>query len=139
MAAQLKALSGAIGYVELPVAVESALSIAAVGNARGGFVRPDTGSIRAAAAGTDVASPPRTLLNSSDAAAYPLASFAYALAYEDARDPIKGNALTNFLSWAIHDGQKLLPALHYAALPESAVTKAEGFLKAFHSGSTRRF
>lgn len=138
-AAQLKALPGAIGYLELPVAVESALSIAAVGNARGHFVRPDAGSIRAAAVGTDVANPPRTLSSSSDDAAYPLASYAYVLAYEDARDPIKSEALANFLSWAIHDGQKLLPALHYATLPEGAIAKAEGLLKAFHSGSTRRF
>ena len=70
---------------------------------------------------------------------YPLASFAYVLAYEETRDAIKGEAVAAFLSWAIHDGQKLLPTLHYAALPESVVANAERLLKAFHSGATRRF
>ena len=139
MAAQLKASPGSIGYLELPFAVENALSIAALGNARGHFVRPDAGSIGAAAAGIDVANPPRTLLNSSDDAAYPLASFAYALVDANGQDAIKGEAVATFLTWAIHDGQKLLPALHYAALPEPVVAKAEALVAAFHSGTTQRF
>jgi phosphate transport system substrate-binding protein len=139
MAAQLKASPGSIGYLELPSTVENALSIAAIENARGRFVRPDAGSIARAAAGVDVANAPRTLLDSSDDAAYPLTSFAYALTYVDARDAIKREALVTFLSWVIHDGQKLLPTLHYAALPERVVAKAEGLLEALHSGTTRRF
>jgi phosphate transport system substrate-binding protein len=79
----------------------------------------------------------RTLTNSSSVGAYPIASFAYALAYEDTPDAVKGEAVAAFLWWAIHDGQKILSALHYAPLPEGVVTKAEGLLKAFHSGGKR--
>jgi phosphate transport system substrate-binding protein len=54
--------------------------------------------------------------------------------YEDMPDAKKGKALADFLWWAIHDGQKIGPGLHFAQLPAEVVAKAEGKLKLLKSG-----
>jgi len=49
------------------------------------------------------------------------------LVYQDQSDKEKekGERLVDLLWWAIHDGQKFAPELHYAPLPQSVVEKAE--------------
>src|SRR5437588_372136 len=42
--------------------------------------------------------------------AYPISSFTYILVYKDQPDPAKGQALLQFLWWAVHDGEKAASA-----------------------------
>ena len=44
-------------------------------------------------------------------------------------DPVKGKAIAQFIWWAIHDGQKFGPPLHYATLPAEVVKMEEATLK----------
>jgi phosphate transport system substrate-binding protein len=53
--------------------------------------------------------------------------------YQDQSEPTKGKALAQFLWWAVHEGQALGPALHYAALPAPVVAKVEAKLRALHN------
>jgi phosphate transport system substrate-binding protein len=44
-------------------------------------------------------------------------------------DQAKAKALTDFIAWAITDGQKLAPNLHYVPLPAEVVKHNQDTLK----------
>jgi phosphate transport system substrate-binding protein len=52
------------------------------------------------------------------------------LASKDVTDGAKATALTRFLWWALHDGQKFASDLGYAPMPAEMITKAEAKVKA---------
>ncbi len=129
---QVKQTPGSIAYVELAYALENKLPVASLKNRAGKFVDPTLEGITAAAEGASTKIPEdlrMPLVDAEGNTAYPIAAFTYALVYEDNADPSRGTALSSFLWWAIHDGQKLGPGLHYAALPPAVVAKAEAKLK----------
>jgi phosphate transport system substrate-binding protein len=122
---------GAIGYVELAYANQNKLSMAALQNKDGTFVKPSLESTSAAAAGVDM--PADYKVSITDARgkdAYPMAAFTYLLVHKDQKDGAKGQALVDFLWWAIHDGQSRAMPLDYAPLPGPVVKLVEGTLKA---------
>jgi phosphate transport system substrate-binding protein len=117
---------GAIGYVELAYAKQNALSMATLQNRAGAWVRPSLESTTAAAAGVELPADYRvSMTNAEGSAAWPIASFTYLLVRKDQKDAAKGEALVQFLWWAIHDGQKAAAPLDYAPLPRSVVQKVE--------------
>ena len=121
---------GSIGYVELAYATQNKLPMAAMKNAAGKSIAPSIESTSAAAAGVAMPDDYRvSITNAAGDAAYPISGFTWLLVYKDQPDPRKGVALADFLWWAIHDGQKLAPALDYAPLPEAVVKKIEATLK----------
>ncbi len=72
----------------------------------------------AAAAGVAIPADYRvSVTNAAGKDAYPIASFTYLLVHRDAKDKAKGEAIVNFLWWAIHDGQATAAPLDYAPLP----------------------
>jgi phosphate transport system substrate-binding protein len=134
---RVKDSPGAIGYVDLADAMQNKLSMAAVKNPAGKFVKPEISAISAAASGVEMPDTLTTsIIDAPGEAAYPISSFTYILVYEDMPDAARGKVLTNFLWWAIHDGQKLSEPLNYAPLPEAVVKKVEARLKTLHSGAT---
>jgi len=52
-------------------------------------------------------------------------------------DAAKAKKLTDFLRWAIHDGQQLAPALDYAPLPANVVKALDKRLSAKGSLAVR--
>jgi phosphate transport system substrate-binding protein len=126
----VKQTPGAIGYVELAYANQNKLPVAELQNREGAWVKPTLESTSAAAAG--VTMPPDfrvSITNAAGKEAWPIASFTYLLVHKDQQDAKKGEALIRFLWWAIHDGQKLAPALDYAPLPKGVVEMVEKTLK----------
>jgi phosphate transport system substrate-binding protein len=122
----VKGTPGSIGYVELAYARQNQLAMAALANAAGNFVTPSLESTSAAAEGVEMPDDFRvSITNTKGKNAYPISSFTYLLVYRDQPDAQKGRALTEFLWWAVHDGQKLAGPLDYAPLPPSVVTKVE--------------
>jgi phosphate transport system substrate-binding protein len=131
VAGVIKTTPGTIGYVELAYAKQTALPYAQVQNAAGKFVTASPDSVSAAAAGVADKIPDDfriSIVNAPGDGAYPISSFTYLLVYQDATDAAKGKALAQFLWWALHDGQKLGPALDYAPLPDAIVKKEEAKL-----------
>ncbi|PYP80661.1 MAG: phosphate ABC transporter substrate-binding protein PstS [Gemmatimonadetes bacterium] len=127
VAGQVKQTPGAIGYVELAYATQNKLTTAAVKNAEGEFVAPSIESITAAAAGAAAKLPPNTdyrvsIVNAPGKGVYPISSFTWIIAYTKQQDPAKGKKLTDFLKWAMTDGQGFSASLDYAPLPESMRT-----------------
>ncbi len=128
---QVSSTPGAVGYVELVYAAQNKLSYASMKNAAGKFVLPTLESVTAAGASALAKMPDDlrvSIVNAEGEAAYPIAGFTYMLLFKEQKDAVKGRALTEFLSWSIHDGQKLAQALDYAPLPNEIVKKADAKL-----------
>jgi phosphate transport system substrate-binding protein len=124
---QVKQTPGAIGYTELAYATQNKLTTAAMKNANGEFVAPSIESVTAAAAGAVAKLPPNTdyrvsIVNAPGKGVYPISSFTWIIAYGKQPDSAKGQKLTDFLRWALTDGQSLEAALDYAPLPEAMRT-----------------
>jgi len=127
VAGQVKQTPGAIGYVELAYATQNKMAMAWVKNANGEFVSPSIASVTAAAAGAAAKLPATTdyrvsIVNAPGAGVYPISSFTWIIAYTKQADPAKGKKLTDFLRWALNEGQGMESALDYAPLPESMRT-----------------
>jgi phosphate transport system substrate-binding protein len=61
-------------------------------------------------------------VNAAGKGAYPISSFTWILAYAKQADPAKAKTLTDFLRWALGEGQGMVAALDYAPLPEAMRT-----------------
>ena len=57
------------------------------------------------------------------------------IVYKQQDDPATGQALANLLWWMIHDGLQFAEPLHYAALPDTMVTRSEAQIRAMTCGS----
>jgi len=126
----VKQNAGTIGYVELAYANQNALSAAAIKNREGAFVAPTIESTSQAAAHLKMPEDFRvSVTDATGKGAYPIAGFTYLLVHRDQKDKAKGEALLNFLWWAVHDGQKLAAPLDYSPLPAPVVQKVEAALK----------
>ena len=124
---QVKQTPGAIGYTELAYATQNKLAMASIRNAEGEFVAPTTESITAAAAGAASKLPPDTdyrvsIVNAPGKGVYPISSFTWIIAYSKQADAERGKKLTDFLRWALGEGQGMVAALDYAPLPDAMRT-----------------
>jgi len=137
VAGQVKSTPGTIGYVELAYAKQTKLAYASLKNRAGKVVEPSMEAITAAAAGFAADMPADFRLSITDApgdAAYSISSYSYILVYEETSGLTKARALAQFLWWAVHDGQKLAPALDYAPLPADVVVRVEAALRTLRAG-----
>lgn len=121
--AQVKQLTGAIGYVELVYALSNRLRVARVRNAAGTWVDPNLASVTAAAAGLQLG--PDTdfrvsLSNSPGSDAWPISSYTWLLIRTDNPDPAKARAIRDFLTWILTpEAQRIAAELGYAPLPDN--------------------
>jgi phosphate transport system substrate-binding protein len=131
VAASVRQIAGAMGYVELIYAVQNKIAYGSVKNSAGVFVKASLESVTAAAA-----SAPKmpadfrvSITNAPGKDAYPISSFTWLLIPQTSKDPAKGKILADFLNWMITDGQKMTTALDYAPLPENVVAKVKETIK----------
>lgn len=129
---------GAIGYVDVIYAVSEGLGIGAVKNTAGNFALPTLQTILYAAANATGTPNPNDLrlhiVNAQGAQSYPIATYTYLLVYKDmsvqpSMTEAKARTLAKFLWWAVHDGQKMSPALIYVPLPSNVVAADEELLR----------
>jgi phosphate transport system substrate-binding protein len=139
----IKGSPNTIGYVDLNYALTTGIPYALINNSAGKFIVPSLDSTQEAVINAPAAkSLPAgdhswtkvSLLNSPGSNAYPMASFTYLLLPKDLStyptlDQRKTKALVDFISWAITDGQKLAPNLHYVPLPAVVVKHNQDTLK----------
>jgi phosphate transport system substrate-binding protein len=130
VAGLIKQTPGALGYVELSYAKQNDLTYALMKNSSGNYIEPTLESTSKAADGITIAPDFRvSIVNSPNADAYPIASFTWLLIYKDMEDHAKGEAIVNFIKWAITDGQKYAESLDYAPLPANVVEMIQEKLK----------
>jgi len=134
---QVKQTPNSIGYVELTFAKANTLPVALIRNKGGEFVEASIDTVKAAAAGSIAKMPDDLRMQITDTegtGVYPIASYTYILVYKDQPDSGKGKALVDFLWWALHDGEKFGPEMHYAPLPAEVVKKVEAKVNSITSG-----
>jgi phosphate transport system substrate-binding protein len=135
VAGLVKQTPGAVGYVELAYANQNHLPVAAVRNRAGNFIMPTLESTTAAAAGVRLPANSDlriSIVNGPGPQAYPISSFTWIISYVDVRDNAKAQQIRDFLTWAIHDGQRYGPALDYAPLPAAIVAADEAKIRMIH-------
>jgi len=132
VAGLVKQTPGAIGYVELAYANQNHLPVAAIRNRAGNFVMPTLESTTAAAAGIQLPANSDlrlSIVNGAGADAYPISSFTWIIVYQSMRDRGKARQIADFLTWAVHDGQRFAAALDYAPLPAAIVAAVEAKIR----------
>ena len=132
VAGQVKTTENSLGYVELAYSVENKLPYGTIMNKEGAFVEPAIKSITAAAAGAAKQMPADyriSLVNQPGKEAYPIVGFTWLLVYEQQKDKVKGKKLAEFLTWSLHNGQKMAAPLLYAPLPENVGKMVEKTIK----------
>ncbi len=115
---------GSIGYVELIYALQNKISYGSVQNAAGEFVKASVEGVTMAAAGAAANMPADfrvSITNAPGKGAYPISSFTWLLLYENPKDKAQARVMTDFVKWALTDGQKFCAPLGYAPLPANVV------------------
>jgi phosphate transport system substrate-binding protein len=130
VAAYVKQIRGAIGYVELSYALVNNLSHAALRNAEGEFVVADNASITAAAAGADwdgVEHFSLVLTNAPGNGAWPIAATNFILMQRQPKDAARSAAARDFFEWVYANGDEAATRLGYVPLPDPLVTRISAY------------
>src|ERR1051325_4664991 len=115
---------GAIGYVELIYATQNNTPFGPMQNAAGEFVTASLDAVSAAAASATMPDDFRvSITNAPGKDADPLSSFTWLLLRQNAPDKQRTAVMKDFLRWALTEGQKSAPQLHYAPLPGVVVER----------------
>jgi len=132
VASYVQRLNGAIGYVEYAYALQNKMAYALLQNKDGHFVKPDSATFQAAAAGADWKGTPgfRVLLtNQPGATSWPITGATFILVYKKQDKPETAKAVLKFFDWAYHHGDKLAEQLDYVPMPASVVNLVEATWK----------
>ncbi len=132
VASYVQRLKGSIGYVEYAYALQNKMAYAQMQNKQGNFVRPDSNSFQAAAAGADWTGTPGFNLMLTDqpgAKSWPITGATFILVYKQQAKPEVAKELLKFFDWAYHHGDKMADELHYVAMPGSVVALVESTWK----------
>jgi phosphate transport system substrate-binding protein len=136
---QVKSTPGAMGYVELIYAEQNKLPYASVKNMAGEYVTPSLDAVTAAGAAAAKTIPDDlrvSITNAEGAGAYPISGFTYLLVYKNYDDQAKGKALSDFIMWALNDGETMAKDLTYAPLPAEVQQKALAKVKLMNHNGT---
>ncbi|MEX1110294.1 MAG: phosphate ABC transporter substrate-binding protein PstS [Chthoniobacterales bacterium] len=127
--ALVKQTPGTIGYVEFGYAEQNKLPVASVENKSGNFIAPTPESGAAALASVELPDNLRAWPVDSEAPdAYPITTFSWLLLYRKYDDAVKLQALKDFVTYGLTEGQAFAVELGYIPLPASVVAKANAAL-----------
>ena len=124
VAAYVKRLAGAIGYVEYAYALQNKITYAQMKNREGKFVSPDIQSFQAAAANADWNKAPGFYLVLTDQpgeASWPITGATFILVHKERGDAAKAKAVLDFFDWCYSKGDAEAEKLHYFPMPSSVV------------------
>ena len=128
--------AGTIGYVELAYALQSGLNYAAVQNAAGAFVVPDSTSVAAdAAAFPGVSATNYLIVNGSGAGSYPISTYSWVIVYQKQANANNGIALGKMLDWMATAGQSDAGAIGYVPLPGNIQSLAIATINSMQNSS----
>ena len=128
VAAFVRKVDGAIGYVEYAYALQNKMASVLLKNRDGNFVAPTSANFQAAAAGADWAHAKgyyMVLTNQPGANSWPITGASFILMYKTQQHPERAREVLKFFDWAFHHGQKLAESLDYVPMPEKVVKMIE--------------
>ncbi len=124
----LKKIKGAIAYAGMGYAMNQKLPMVLIQNASGRFIEPSIASVQSAATQLNKDSYLKSIVNSKNQKAYPLASFTYLLIYKK-MEKEKGGVIIDFLKWALTQGQTYSSKMYYVPLPKNVIQQAQFQIK----------
>lgn len=130
VAAYVKQIKGSIGYVEYAYAKTNKMAFTELKNAAGKFVSPDMKSFAAAADTADWANAKDfnlLMVNAPGDAAWPIAATTWVIMYKQPKNAEQSKAAFDFFKWSLEKGKEQAASLDYVALPDSLVTRIEGY------------
>ena len=126
VAAMVRQVEGAIGYVELIYALQNNINYAWVRNSSGNWLKATTEGVSAAAAGAKIPNDYRvSITNAPGKDAYPISSFTWLLIPNPPKDANNGKVIKDFLFWMLDKGESEASSLHYAPLPQPVADKVK--------------
>jgi phosphate transport system substrate-binding protein len=126
VAAMVRQVEGAVGYVELIYALQNNINYAWVRNASGAWLKATTEGVSAAAAGAKIPADYRvSITNAPGKDAYPISSFTWLLIPNPPKNAANGAVIKDFLNWMLDKGEAETTNLHYAPLPPAVVTRVK--------------
>lgn len=117
---------GAIAYADFHCGKSSGLSVAQIRNAAGEFVKASPKTIGEVAVAMEWKMKDDLLLSLTNAPgkeSYPIVSLTWFYVPTHPRDPQRGQAVKEYLTWVYASGQEIALAQGYAPLPPSALQK----------------
>ena len=132
VAATVKQVPNAIGYVEYAYAKQNKLPFTQLRNKDGKYVSPDADSFAAAAAGANWNAQPGfgiSLTSQAGEKSWPITAPTFVLIPKEPKDAKRAAEVVKFFDWAFKGGGKLAADLDYVALPEKTVgdVRSEAF------------
>ncbi len=121
IAATVKQVKGAIGYVENAYATQNKLISTQLKNKAGHFVEPTLAAFSSAAASGDWTKAQNyavDLIDTAGATSWPIVSATFILLPKDPKDAARSAAVMKFFDWAYTNGGKIASDLEYIALPK---------------------
>lgn len=126
VAAMVRQVEGAIGYVELIYALQNNINYGWVRNASGNWLKATTEGVSAAAAGAKIPADYRvSITNAPGKDAYPISSFTWLLIPNPPKDANNGKVIKDFLQWMLDKGESEASSLHYAPLPQPVADRVK--------------
>jgi len=128
VAAFVKRIDGAIGYVEYAYALQNRMANCRLKNRDGYFVAPTAKSFQAAAANGDWAGADHYYLVLTDQpgdGSWPITGASFILMYARQDQPERAEAVLRFLDWSYRNGGAAALKLDYVPMPEAVVRMVE--------------
>jgi phosphate transport system substrate-binding protein len=130
VAAYVKQVKGAIGYVELSYATTNKLAHTAMKNAAGKFVQPSLQSIQAAGASADWAKAvdfSLVVTNAPGEGAWPIAATNFIIMAEKPKNAANAKEAIKFFRWVYTNGDASAQQLGYVPLSPELVKRIEAY------------
>ena len=121
VAAYVRRIKGAIGYVEFAYALQNRMSHVRLRNRAGRYVEPSIESFQAAAANADWAHAEGfhvVLTDQPGEATWPVSGATFVLVPGRPRRPERTRAVLAFFDWVYRKGADMAVALHYVPIPD---------------------
>jgi phosphate transport system substrate-binding protein len=122
VAATVRQVRGAIGYVENAYATQNKLVTTQLRNKAGQFVTPTLAAFTAAAENGDWKNAPNYAVNLIDTqgpTSWPIVSATFILLPKDPKDPARSANVLKFFDWAYNNGGAIANGLEYIPLPKA--------------------
>jgi len=126
VAAYVRQLKNAIGYVEYAYAKQNQLAWVQMQNRDGQFVQPGQESFAAAAANADWLGTPGmgvVLTDAPGAQSWPVTAASFILVHQTQTNPQAGRTVLSFFDWAFKHGGQAARELDYVPMPEAVVAQ----------------
>ena len=124
VAAEVRRVDGAIGYVQASFAVQNDLTVARIENLAGNYVKPTVEETNKALANIEF-NEDFTIANSQESEdGYPLVGLTWLLVYQKYPDETSMKSTQEFITWVLTEGQEFNEDLEYTKIPEDVAQEA---------------